>query len=168
VDLSIPIVIVQHIQADSDSYFINYLNKISQLNVKEAEDKEKPKSGNVYIAPPDYHLLIEQDRTFSLSVDKKVNYSRPSIDVLFESAVDVFKDRVAGVILTGANSDGANGLKRISEIGGISIIQSPKSSEYPAMPEAAAKLIKTNHITDPKMIAHIINNLNNTEDKQED
>jgi two-component system chemotaxis response regulator CheB len=91
----------------------------------------------VYFAPPDYHLLIENDRSFSLSFDAPVNYSRPSIDVLFETAADVYKNRLLGIILTGANSDGSGGIKKISMMGGVTIAQSPETADYPEMPKAA-------------------------------
>ena len=128
---------------DSDGLMTQHLNSLSAVLVKEAEDKEPIQPGILYIAPPGYHLLIEENRSFSLSVDPKVNYTRPSIDVLFDSAADVYEDRVIGVILTGANSDGSRGLGRIKERGGLAIAQDPASAEAAYMPGAA---INTNHI----------------------
>jgi two-component system chemotaxis response regulator CheB len=130
-----------------------------QLKIKYAEDKEKIRKGCVYIAPPDYHLLIEDDRTFSLSVDAPVNYSRPSIDVLFESASDVFSEHIIGIILTGANSDGSLGLKRIKERGGLTIVQSPQSAEYPVMPTAAIAETDVDYVLDIEEIADKIKEL---------
>jgi two-component system chemotaxis response regulator CheB len=103
----LPMIIVLHQSPHSGSFWINNLNDRCQLQVKEAEEKEIIQKGNVYLAPPNYHLLIEKNRTFSLSVEEKVNFSRPSIDVLFETAADAFKDTLIGILLTGASRDGA-------------------------------------------------------------
>jgi len=107
------------------------------MRVREAEDKEPIEPGVVYFAPPDYHLLIEADKRLSLSGEEPVLYSRPSIDVLFESAADVYSSGLIGVVLTGANSDGADGLKAVVAAGGVGIVQSPRSAYAAAMPEAA-------------------------------
>lgn len=131
------VIIVQHMHPFSDDFLTHYLNGRCKLMVKQADEKEKIISGIIYIAPPNYHLMIEEDRTFSLSIDKPVNYARPSIDVLFETAADVYRTKVAGVILTGANADGAHGIKRIEESGGLTIIQDPKTAEFDAMPKTA-------------------------------
>ena len=104
----LPIVVVQHLHPLQDVYFIKHYAQKCALPVKNAEEKEPIKPGVVYFASPNYHLLIEDDRTFSLSVDEKVNFSTPSTDVLFESAVDVYAQKIIGVILTGANQDGAH------------------------------------------------------------
>lgn len=154
-----PVIIVQHLGSRSDTFLADYLNDLSQIKVKEAEDKEPICQGYVYIAPAGYHLLVEPDYTFSLSADERVNYSRPSIDVLFESAVDVFERNIIGIILTGANSDGAAGLKKIHESGGISIIQNPKTAEAGYMPEAAAAMLKADYIVDLEQIASLLVNL---------
>lgn len=118
----IPIVVVQHIGARSDGEWFRILEKLCNVKIKEAEEKEEIKSGVVYVAPPNYHLLIERDRTFSFSIGERVNFSRPSIDVLFETASEVYGDKLIGVILTGANSDGAQGLKKLRKrrLGGCS------------------------------------------------
>jgi two-component system, chemotaxis family, protein-glutamate methylesterase/glutaminase len=104
--------------------------------VREVGDKEPIVPGQVYVAPPDYHLLVERDY-FTLSVDERVNYARPSIDVLFESASDAYRQRLIGVVLTGANEDGAAGLALIKRRGGVAIVQDPRLAEAPAMPTAA-------------------------------
>jgi two-component system, chemotaxis family, protein-glutamate methylesterase/glutaminase len=93
-NFSTPIIIVQHMGARSDSQLIQLLNGMSNLSIKEADEKEKIEKGTVYIAPPNYHLMIERDKTFSLTVDERVNYARPSIDVLFESAADAYNDKL--------------------------------------------------------------------------
>jgi len=136
-DFSIPIIIVQHVSARSDNEWIKLLNKKSNLTIKEADEKEKIETGNVYIAPANYHLMIENDKTFSLTIDEYVNFARPSIDVLFESAAEAYKDKLIGVVLTGSNNDGSKGIKRIKELGGMAIIQDPETAESPIMPASA-------------------------------
>jgi len=137
VDFSIPIIIVQHISPCSDDQWIKLLNNNSKLYLKEADEKEKIEHGKVYIAPPNYHLMIERNKTFSLTIDERVNYSRPSIDVLFESAAEAYKNKLIGVILTGSNNDGTNGIKRIQECGGLTISQDPETAESSYMPASA-------------------------------
>ena len=119
-----------------DDYLAFSLNESCQLVVKEAEEKDPIKPGYVYIAPANYHLLVEGDQTLSLSVDAKVCYSRPSIDVLFETAAEVYRSDLVGVILTGASDDGTSGLKRIKEQGGLTIAQDPATAEYAVMPRS--------------------------------
>jgi len=131
------IIIVQHRAADSDSYLSEHLNLISPMQVKEAQDKEPIRPGIVYIAPADYHLLVEKQGTLSLSDDERVNYTRPAIDVLFETAADCYGAALLGVVLTGNNSDGARGLKTIKDLGGTTVIQDPQDAQVPAMPLAA-------------------------------
>ena len=110
-DFPLAVLIVQHMRRDADGFLWRHLDTLSRLTVKEAEDKEAIQPKTVYIAPPDYHLLVEPDRTLSLSADERVNFSRPSIDVLFETAAEVYQQRLIGVILTGANNDGTRGLQ---------------------------------------------------------
>lgn len=132
-----PIVVVQHLYPQSGTFLSESLNEKCELQVKEAEEKEPIRQGHIYIAPPDYHLLIERDKTFSLSIDERVNYSRPSIDVLFESAAYALGEKVICIVLTGANADGANGMKLIKKRGGVTIVQDPATAEQSAMPNAA-------------------------------
>ncbi|GFP74180.1 chemotaxis protein CheB [Clostridium fungisolvens] len=145
-DFPVPIVIVQHLSPESDGYLIKYFDSICRLKVKEAEEKEKITSGYVYIAPPNYHLLIEKDETLSLTVEDKENYSRPSIDVLFETASDCFKHKLIGVILTGANGDGSKGLKTIKQYGGMAIIEDPNTAAVSLMPQIASKTLQADYI----------------------
>ena len=133
----IPIIIVQHRTAGDDDYFIDSLNKRSPLRVKEAGAMEKIRPETIYIAPGGYHLLIEKDYSFSLCVDEPVCYARPSIDVLFETAARVYGPHLIGVILTGANSDGSNGIKTIRQGKGLTIAQDPDTSEMSIMPLSA-------------------------------
>lgn len=156
----LPIVIVQHIDSHSDAYLAEYLNRVSALTVKEAEDKEIVRHGCVYLAPAGYHLLIEPDESFSLSVDEKVNYCRPAIDPLFESASDVYGASLIGIILTGANSDGARGLKTIKARGGIAIVQDPKTAISPYMPRAAIEAVPVDYIIQLEQIAPLLITLN--------
>ncbi|MEP6493465.1 MAG: chemotaxis protein CheB [bacterium] len=133
---TLPVVVVQHRHKHSDHLLARLLQDRTPLCVSDVEDKAPIKRGNVYLAPADYHLLIEAG-FFSLSIDEPVRYSRPSIDVTFVSAADTYGDRSAGVVLTGANADGARGLKRIFQRGGLAIVQRPDSAESPTMPLAA-------------------------------
>lgn len=143
---SIPIIILQHIGANSDNKWIDILNKRTNITIKEAEEKEKIEKGNAYVSPPNYHLLIERDKTFSFTIDERVNYARPSIDVLFESAADAYKSKLIGIILTGSNNDGARSLKRIKEYGGMAIAQDPDTAESSYMPASAIATVKMDYI----------------------
>lgn len=138
----LPVIIVLHIGDHNNDSFITHLNDECKLEVKEAECNEPILPGTIYFAPPNYHLLTEDDFTFSLSTDEKLNFSRPSIDILFESAAWVYKKDLIGVVLTGANSDGAEGLKIIKDLGGKTIVQDSCSALSPAMPRAALKIAK--------------------------
>jgi two-component system chemotaxis response regulator CheB len=132
-----PIAIAQHRAADSGSGALQeMLARRSQHDVCEAGDKDRIEPGRIYVAPPDYHLLVEPDG-FALSTEAAVNYSRPSIDVLFDSAADVYGERLIGVVLTGANDDGAYGLMRVRRRGGLTVVQDPATAERPEMPRAA-------------------------------
>jgi two-component system chemotaxis response regulator CheB len=145
-DYPIPIIIVQHLLEGSESFLPEYLNDQVSMPVQEAVDKESLRPGCVYLAPPGYHLLVEDDRSLSLSIDPKVNYCRPSIDVLFDSAAFVFQEKCLGIVLTGANQDGSAGLRNIKANGGMAIVQRPETAEYPAMPLAAIHAVKVDHI----------------------
>jgi len=137
-DLGPAIAIAQHRSADSqDGGLASLLQLASAMPVADAEDKQPVERGHVYIAPPDYHLLIEPSRYFSLSTDERVSFARPSIDVLFESAADAYGAQAIGIILTGANDDGARGLARIKDAGGVALVQSPGEAERRTMPDAA-------------------------------
>ncbi len=161
-DFPLPIIVVQHLHPEQDGFTIKHFNDQCALLVKEACDKETIQTGTIYFAPPDYHLLIEQDKTFSLSKDEKVNYARPSIDVLFDSAADVYSSGLIGVVLTGANSDGANGLKLIKESGGLAIVQDPATAESPVMPQAAVDAAKPDYILPLEEIATVLRKMATT------
>jgi two-component system chemotaxis response regulator CheB len=133
-------VLVQHRHKDSDHLLRALLQERSALEVCEVEDKMPIEHGRVYVAPPDYHTLVEPGH-FSLSTDAPVRYSRPSIDVTFGSAADSYGHRTVGIVLTGANADGADGLLRISNRGGMVLIQDPATAESAVMPAAAVKAV---------------------------
>ena len=141
-----PVVVVQHRTNRADEFLTDYLNQLCQLSVREVEDKEPIRAGHIYLAPAGYHVLVEPDKSFSLSTDMRVNYSCPSVDVLFESAADAYKNAVIGVVLTGANADGAQGLRAIRQRGGVVIVQDPESAEAGAMPRAALAATPVDHI----------------------
>jgi two-component system chemotaxis response regulator CheB len=132
-----PIFIVVHVPPDRRSLLPELFRSKCRVRVCETEDKEPIVGGTVYFAPPDYHLLVERDNYLSLSSDEPVFYSRPSIDVLFESAADAYGPALMAVILSGANEDGAAGLAVVAEAGGVAIVQDPDEAYAPAMPEAA-------------------------------
>jgi two-component system chemotaxis response regulator CheB len=144
-DFPLPITVVQHRYRTSNEGLPQFLRRHSKLNVVDTTDKEWLKPGTVYLAPANYHLLVERGE-LSLSVDEKVEYSRPSIDVMFESAADAYGSGVVGVVLTGANSDGARGAVRIKKRGGFVIAQDPKTAESPAMPQAAVDATRVDRI----------------------
>lgn len=152
----VPIVIVQHISSLSNGFMIQYLNSISSVRVKEAEEKEVLCAGTVYFAPPNYHLLIEDNYTLSLTVEKKVNYARPSIDVLFESAAYTYGNALIGVVLTGANNDGAKGLAVIKKTGGYTIVQSPETAYSDSMPRSAIDATAPDRIIPIEEIAIVL------------
>ncbi len=157
---SCPVLVVQHMSPKSDNYMTRMLNDLSPLTIKEADEKESIMPGTVYFAPPDYHLLVEADFTLSLSMEEKVNYSRPSIDVLFETAADVYGPHLMGIILTGANADGANGLLAVKKKGGFTIVQHPDDAESPAMPRAAIERAKPHKILTLNEIIAILSDAN--------
>ncbi|MES2566290.1 MAG: chemotaxis protein CheB [Bacteroidota bacterium] len=159
-----PVIMISHIGARSDNEWIGLLNRKSNLIMKEADEKEMIEPGKIYFPTPNYHLVIEKDKSFSLTIDEKVNYARPSIDVLFESAADAYQEKLIGIVLTGSNSDGTLGLKRIKDLGGLTIVQDPQEAEYRSMPESALS-VKPEHVLPLKKIIELLININsqNTE-----
>lgn len=136
-DAASPIAIVIHVPSRGPNLLVQVLSPHSALPVVEIEDKLPILPGTVYLAPPDYHVLVESDLRFSLEADDPVNFSRPSIDVLFRSAAAVYGNRLLGLVLTGANADGALGLRAIRDAGGFTVVQDPESAAAPDMPRAA-------------------------------
>lgn len=132
-----PILVVIHIARHPTGSLAEVFQPKCRLLVKEAEDKEPLVPGTVYLAPADYHVLVERQRSVSLSSEEPVNFSRPSIDVLFESAADAYGGALLAIVLTGANSDGARGVRMVCEAGGFALVQTPESAEASTMPQAA-------------------------------
>jgi two-component system chemotaxis response regulator CheB len=148
-DFCVPIAIAQHRHKKSSDSLPAYFRRQTDLKVVDAEDKQWIQPGHVYLAPADYHLLIERNGSrgeLSLSVDEAVRYSRPSIDVLFESAADAYRDRVVAIVLTGANDDGSRGAARIKARGGMVVVQDPEQAEAPAMPGATIRAVQVDRI----------------------
>jgi two-component system chemotaxis response regulator CheB len=149
----LPVIVVVHVPPDKRSVLAELFQAKCRLSVREAEDKEPIVGGTVYFAPPDYHLLIETDRYLSLSSDEPVLFSRPSIDVLFESAADAYGPALMAIVLTGANQDGAKGMRAVVEAGGTAIVQDPKGAFATAMPEAAIEMCPTARVLSLSAIA---------------
>ncbi len=153
---SIIIILILHRRNSDDNVLEELLRMKSGLTVTEIEDKTSIKAGNIYVAPADYHLLIETNQTFSLDVSEKVHYSRPSIDVGFESAAEVFGPNLIAVLLSGANSDGTEGLIAVKNHGGTVIIQTPETAEVPYMPNYAIDRVVADHILSPSEMTDFI------------
>jgi two-component system chemotaxis response regulator CheB len=157
--LGVPVVIVIHLPPDRPSAIVDVFQHASPHQMKEADDKEPLAAGTVYFAPPAYHLLVETDGSLSLSTDDPVHHSRPSIDVLFESAADAFGDGLLAIVLSGANEDGARGLKAVVDAGGQAIVQAPDSAEHRLMPAAALRLTRPQAIASVHEIATVLSAL---------
>lgn len=155
----IPFLLVLHRPASQSSVLEELLSMRTQLVSREIEEKDKIENGNIFICPPDYHVLIEKDRTFSLDDSEKVNFSRPSIDVVFKSASEVYKEKLVCILLSGANSDGAAGLLAAKDNGSITIIQDPEDAEVSFMPREGMKMVNPDHILNTNEINGYINSL---------
>jgi two-component system, chemotaxis family, protein-glutamate methylesterase/glutaminase len=144
--LGCPVFVVVHLPPARESLLVNLLAQQCALAVKEAEDKEIPQPGTIYVAPPDYHLLVESGPMLALSADEPVLFSRPSIDVLFESAADAYQNRLLAIVLSGASEDGAAGLAAVRQAGGMAIVQDPATAPSALMPQAARLRSGTEHV----------------------
>ena len=142
----LPLLAVLHLPSHGDSRLAEVLGARLNLPVREAADKEKIQPGTLYVAPGGYHVLVERDLSLSLSCDPPVHYSRPSIDVMMESAADAWGERLAAIVLTGANEDGADGLARIGKHGGLTIVQDPNEAAVSTMPQAAIARRTPDHV----------------------
>lgn len=158
--LPFALIIVLHRKNTVDSALATLLATKTILPFREVEDKDALIPGVIYLAPADYHLLIEQDGTFSLDDSEKVNYSRPSIDVTFESVADVYGSALAGILLSGANADGTVGLQAIKKEGGITVVQNPKTAQAGFMPRQALLSAAVDYVLTPPELAVFINTLN--------
>jgi len=157
VDFPIPIIIVQHIPADRKSQLADLYDHLCDIKIIEANEKDILAPGIVYFSAPGYHLLVEEDGSLSLSQEPMVNYARPSINVLFESAAFAYEENVIGIILTGANNDGSQGLKTIKDYGGYTIVQDPTTAEAKAMISAALELTEVDVILNLEdMVEHLL------------
>jgi two-component system chemotaxis response regulator CheB len=158
-DLPVPVLVVVHRKQDNDNLMESLLSNKSTLPVKEAEDKEPLLPGNIYIAPADYHLLIEKNNSIALDASEKINFSRPSIDVSFQSAAEVCGDKLICILLSGANADGTEGLTVAKQAGALLIVQDPLSAEVSFMPLQALKTLSVDHIIRGDEIATLLNEL---------
>jgi two-component system chemotaxis response regulator CheB len=152
----LPLVVVVHLPSSSPSLLPELFGRKTALSVVEAEDKQPLRPGSLYFAPPDYHVVIEPNGLLSLNVDDAVNFSRPSIDVLFESAALSYGSRCLGILLTGASKDGAQGLRAIHRAGGYTVVQDPKTAAVPAMPEAALELFNPDQVLELPVITELL------------
>jgi two-component system chemotaxis response regulator CheB len=151
--------IVLHQPRERPSRLAGIFQARCALPVLEAQDKEPVEPGTVYLAPPDYHLLLDQGPRLALSADEPVNYSRPAIDVLFESAADLYRERLLGMILTGGNQDGAAGLAAVQRGGGVTVVQEPQSAQAALMPESALHRVVPDHVLPLARIADLLRSL---------
>jgi len=158
-DFPLPIMIVQHISANADDGLSLHLNSKSALCVSEGKDGEIIIPGHVYVAPANYHMLVGPNMRIELSADPPLHFARPSIDILFESAADVFGAECIGIILTGANDDGTAGLFKIHKRGGTTIVQDPASAEVAIMPQSAISAVKVDHIVTLEIIPTLLTGL---------
>jgi two-component system chemotaxis response regulator CheB len=155
-DYSLPIALVAHLPQDHQSSFDKVLECSTSLPVSIARDKEPIKPGHIYIAPASYHLLIEQNYRFALSADKPVKSVRPSIDVLFSSAAEVYENDLIAVILSGANSDGADGMKAVKQLGGLCIVLNPCDTQFNTMPNAVIKAVDVDYVVSIEEIISLL------------
>jgi two-component system chemotaxis response regulator CheB len=151
--------VVIHLPRERPSLLVDIFAPKCSLAVREAEDKEPVLPGTVYFAPPDYHLLIDRGPRLALSTDDLVHFSRPSIDVLFESAADIYGDRLLGVILTGSNQDGASGLHAVHRAGGVTVVQQPGEAQVPYMVEAALERTEADYVLPLDGIARLLTSI---------
>ncbi|ABB32859.1 CheB methylesterase [Geobacter metallireducens RCH3] len=152
----LPVLVVAHISPEADNGLALLLDELSAIRVKEADELEKAAAGTVYLAPPNYHLLVEKDATLSLSVDPPVRFARPSVDVLFGSAADAFGPALIGVVMTGAGCDGSWGLGRIKDAGGVTVVQDPADAVADSMPRSAVEAVGPDHIVPLERIAPLL------------
>ena len=160
-NLNFPIILVVHRKASNESLLTDLIRNRTSLLVSEAEEKEVLKAGKVFIAPADYHMLIEEDHSISLDYSEKINYSRPSIDVTFQSAAEVFRSGLVCILLSGSNADGVEGLKSVNNFGGRVVIQNPNTAIMPYMPQQAVLQVRPHEVVDGHDMATYINKLNN-------
>ncbi|WP_454840601.1 chemotaxis protein CheB [Pseudomonas hormoni] len=152
----LPIIVVLHLPDERRSHLADVFARRVAMRVQEARDKTSIEAGTLYFAMPGYHLSVEQDRTFSLSLEDRVHYSRPAIDYLFESAADAYGPALAAVLLTGANRDGASGMARVKRRGGLTIVQDPDEAQVATMPLAALDTHQPDHVLPLRGIGRLL------------
>ena len=157
---SFSIVIVLHRKSAEDTILEDLIKVKAAIPLKEVEDKAEIVEGCIYVAPSDYHLLFEKDGSLSLDTSEKINYSRPSIDVSFESAADIYGPSLIGILLSGANADGTDGLSVIKDNGGTTVVQDPKTAEMPFMPQSAIDAAVADFVLDTKGLIKFIQEIN--------
>lgn len=151
-----PVIVCQHAATGTTLELARLLATRTRMPVTEAEDKEMPLPGRCYIAPGGYHLLMERDRTFSLSMDPPVRHARPSIDVLFESAAIAYGNALVAVVLTGASGDGSDGVKAVREYGGHVVVQDPETAQSAEMPRAAIRAVEPDAVVKPEDLPELL------------
>lgn len=154
-----PLILILHRATGADSTLADLLVGKTHLTVCEIEEKEPVREGHLYLCPSDYHVLLESDETFSLDASEKVNFSRPSLDVVFRSAAIVFRERLVAALLSGANSDGAEGLLYVKKMGGTTIVQDPADAQVGFMPQAAMAITKPDKVMTSVEIGEYLNGL---------
>lgn len=155
-DFPLPVMVVAHISPEANNGLALLLDDLCRIRVKEADELDQLEPGTVYIAPPNYHLLVEKGELLALSVDPPVRFARPSVDVLFESAADVYGPALVGVIMTGAGTDGSSGLKRVKDAGGLAVVQDPDDAEVDSMPRSAMAATLPDHLVPLAGVAELL------------
>ena len=155
-DYPLPVIVATHLHPSDQGDLAGLMDSRTSIRVQEAREKHFIEPGIVYMAPADYHLLVEHDKTFALTVDARVNYARPAIDVLFESAAFVYGKQLVGILLSGANSDGAQGLAAIKQYGGLTVVQAPETAQCPVMPQAAIDMGCVDRLLEPATLFDIL------------
>jgi two-component system, chemotaxis family, protein-glutamate methylesterase/glutaminase len=163
-DFPLPVIVVQHLSRDTGDKLATLLDGLCAIRVKEADEQESPAGGCVYLAPANYHLLIEPDGSFGFSTDPPVNFSRPSADVLFETAAEAFGRGLIGVVLTGAGADGSEGLKRIKENGGVAVVQDPQDATASSMPKHAIMAVSPDYVVSLAALPQLFITLSESEE----
>jgi two-component system, chemotaxis family, protein-glutamate methylesterase/glutaminase len=158
-DFPLPLLIVQHISAETGDRMATLLDQFCAIHVKEADEQELPQGGTVYLAPANYHLMVEPDGTLGLSTDPPVNFARPSVDVLFETAAEAYGSGLIGVVLTGVGNDGARGLLRIKEKGGVTVVQDPQDAAASPMPRSALMALQPDYVVTLAALPQLFINL---------
>jgi len=159
IEMNLAVIVIFHRKASEETILIDLFSERTVYLVKEAEEKEEILPGVIYLAPADYHLLIEKDFTLSLDTSEKINYSRPSIDITFESAADVYGDRLGCLLLSGANADGVDGLQRAKALGSTILVQDPTCVEVPYMPQEAINKVSIDLLINDKNLSEIFKSI---------